>query len=115
MSTKRAAIYVRVSNDKQSVDNHVRELTAIAERRGWQIVECYHDAGISGAKSRKERPGVDQMLNDAGKGRFDVVMVWAIDRLGRSLVDLLTPIQHVEPGKPNVSSPQQNSTPTHPT
>ena len=57
MATKRAAIYVRVSTDKQSLDNQVRELTDIAERRGWQIVESYHDAGISGAKSRKSDQG----------------------------------------------------------
>jgi len=114
MSTKRAAIYVRVSTDKQSVDNQVRELTAIAERRGWQIVERYRDAGISGAKGRKERPGVDQMLNDAGKGRFDVVMVWAIDRLGRSLVDLLTTIQHLEACKTDVFIEQQNLDTTTP-
>ena len=113
MATKRAAIYVRVSTDKQSVDNQVRELTAIAERRGWQIVECYHDAGISGAKGRKDRPGVDQMLNDAGKGRFDVVMVWAIDRLGRSLVDLLTTIQHLEACKTDYSSNNRTSIRQH--
>jgi DNA invertase Pin-like site-specific DNA recombinase len=82
--------------------------------RGWQIAECYHDAGISGAKGRKERPGVDQMLNDAGKGRFDVVMVWAIDRLGRSLVDLLTTIQHLEACKTDVFIEQQNLDTTTP-
>jgi DNA invertase Pin-like site-specific DNA recombinase len=52
----------RLSTDKQTVDNQVRELTAIAERRGWQIVDRYHDAGISGPKGRKDGPGVDQML-----------------------------------------------------
>ena len=53
--TKRAAIYVRVSTDKQTVENQLRELRQIAERRGWQVVEEYHDAGISGAKGRKDR------------------------------------------------------------
>jgi DNA invertase Pin-like site-specific DNA recombinase len=93
---KRAAIYVRVSTDKQTVENQVRELRQIAERCGWQIVEEYHDAGISGAKGRDARPGLDQMLKDASKRRFDVVMAWAIDRLGRSLIDLLGTIQHLE-------------------
>jgi DNA invertase Pin-like site-specific DNA recombinase len=93
---KRAAIYVRVSTDKQTVENQVRELHRIAERRGWQIVEEYHDAGISGAKGRDQRPGLDRMLKDASKRRFDVVMAWAIDRLGRSLIDLLGTIQHLE-------------------
>ena len=54
---KRAAIYVRVSTDKQTIENQLRELRQIAERRGWQVVEEYHDAGISGAKGREDRPG----------------------------------------------------------
>jgi DNA invertase Pin-like site-specific DNA recombinase len=93
---KRAAIYVRVSTDKQTVENQLRELRQIAERRGWQVVEEYHDAGISGAKGRDQRPGLDRMLKDASKRRFDVVMAWAIDRLGRSLIDLLGTIQGLE-------------------
>ena len=94
--TKRAAIYVRVSTDKQTVENQLRELRQIAERRGWQVVEEYHDAGISGAKGREDRPGLDKMLQDAQRRRFDVVMAWAIDRLGRSLIDLLGTIQTLE-------------------
>jgi DNA invertase Pin-like site-specific DNA recombinase len=79
--TKRAAIYVRVSTDKQTVENQIRELTQVAERRGWQIVTQYSDVGISGAKGRDKRPGLDQMLKDAQRRKFDVVMAWAIDRL----------------------------------
>jgi DNA invertase Pin-like site-specific DNA recombinase len=93
---KRAAIYVRVSTDKQTVENQLRQLRQIAERRGWQVVEEYHDAGISGAKGRDQRPGLDQMLKDASRRKFDVVMAWAIDRLGRSLIDLLGTIQSLE-------------------
>jgi DNA invertase Pin-like site-specific DNA recombinase len=93
---KRAAIYVRVSTDKQTVENQLRELRQIAERRGWEVVEEYHDAGISGAKGRKDRPGLDRMLKDAQRRRFDVVMAWAIDRLGRSLIDLLGTIQTLD-------------------
>ena len=93
---KRAAIYVRVSTDKQTIENQLRELRQIAERRGWEIVEEYHDAGISGAKGRKDRPGLDRMLKDAQRRRFDVVMAWAIDRLGRSLIDLLGTIQTLD-------------------
>jgi DNA invertase Pin-like site-specific DNA recombinase len=93
---KRAAIYVRVSTDKQTIENQVRELRQVAERRGWQVVEEYSDAGISGAKGRQDRPGLDRMLNDAKRRRFDVVMAWAIDRLGRSLIDLLGTIQDLE-------------------
>lgn len=93
---KRAAIYVRVSTDKQTIDNQVAALRQIAERRGWQVVEQYQDAGISGAKGRDGRPGLDQMLNDAQRRKFDVIMAWAIDRLGRSLIDLLGTIQTLE-------------------
>jgi DNA invertase Pin-like site-specific DNA recombinase len=111
---KRAAIYVRVSTDKQTVENQVRELHRIAERRGWQIVEEYHDAGISGAKGRDQRPGLDRMLKDASKRRFDVVMAWAIDRLGRSLIDLLGTIQHLEACGVDVYLDQQSIDTTTP-
>ena len=71
---KRAALYVRVSTDHQSVENQVRELREVAERRGWSVVEVYRDAGISGAKGRDQRPGLDAMLKDASRRKFDVVM-----------------------------------------
>jgi hypothetical protein len=93
---KRAALYVRVSTDRQTVENQIARLTEIAMGRGWQIVQTFSDAGISGAKGRNERPGFDQMLKQAQRQRFDVVMVWAIDRIGRSLIDLLGTIQHLE-------------------
>ena len=93
---KRAALYLRVSTDKQTVENQVAALRQIAERRGWEIIAEYHDAGISGAKGRDKRPGLDQLLNDAQRRSFDVVMAWAIDRLGRSLIDLLGTIQTLE-------------------
>ena len=91
--TKRAALYVRVSTDRQTVENQIAALSKIAEARGWQIVATFNDAGISGAKGRKDRPGLDQMLREAQRGKFDVVMAWAIDRIGRSLVDLLNTIE----------------------
>ena len=85
-----------VSTDHQSVENQIRELKQVAERRGWSVVEIYRDAGISGAKGRDQRPGLDALLKDASRRKFDVVMAWAIDRLGRSLIDLLGTIQHLE-------------------
>jgi DNA invertase Pin-like site-specific DNA recombinase len=96
MSSKRASFYVRVSTDAQTVENQIHELQKVAERRGWDVVEVYKDAGISGAKGRNGRPGLDSLLNDATRRKFDVVMAWAIDRLGRSLSDLLDTIQHLE-------------------
>lgn len=89
MSARRAAFYLRVSTDGQSVENQRRELQAVAERAGWQIVEVYEDAGISGAKGRDQRPGFDKLLKDAARRRFDVIGVWSVDRLGRSLRDLI--------------------------
>jgi DNA invertase Pin-like site-specific DNA recombinase len=94
--TKPAAIYVRVSTDKQTIENQLRELHQIAKRRGWEVVKEYRDAGISSAKGREARPGLDEMLKDAQRRRFDIVMAWAIDRLGRSLLDLLGTIQTLE-------------------
>jgi len=114
MATKRAALYVRVSTDKQTVENQVRELTGIAQRRGWEVVATFNDAGISGAKGRDQRPGLDAMLKDAGRGRFDIVMAWAIDRLGRSLIDLLGTIQTLEACKVDVFIEQQSLDTTTP-
>lgn len=112
--TKRTALYVRVSTDGQTVENQVRELRQVAERRGWQIVETYSDAGISGAKGRDQRPGLDQMLKDASKGKTQVVMAWAIDRLGRSLIDLLG-VQHLEACGVDLFLDQQSIDTTTPT
>jgi DNA invertase Pin-like site-specific DNA recombinase len=112
--SKRAAIYVRVSTDKQTVENQVRELRQIAERRGWEVVEQYSDADISGSKGRNGRPGLDLMLNDAKRRKFDVVMAWAIDRLGRSLVDLLHTIQELEAAGVDLYLDQQSIDTTTP-
>jgi len=65
---KRAALYVRVSTDRQTIDNQVAKLTEVAKARGWQIVATFSDAGISGAKGRKDRPGLDTMLKEAQHG-----------------------------------------------
>ena len=98
-ATRRAALYLRVSTDKQTVENQELQLRQVAERRGWEVVEVYDDAGISGSKGRADRPGLDRMLDDASHRHFDVALCWAIDRLGRSLIDLLGTIQHLEGGR----------------
>jgi DNA invertase Pin-like site-specific DNA recombinase len=56
---------------------------------GWQIVGVYRDEGVSGAKSREDRPGFDALCKDAARRRFGMVMAWSVDRLGRSLQDLV--------------------------
>jgi DNA invertase Pin-like site-specific DNA recombinase len=112
---KQAAIYVRVSTDGQTVENQTRELCQIAERRGWQVVETYSDVGISGGKGRDKRPGLDRMLNDASRRKFDVVMAWSIDRLGRSLIDLLATVQNLEACGVDLYLDQQSIDTTTPT
>jgi DNA invertase Pin-like site-specific DNA recombinase len=86
---KRAVLYLRVSTVEQTTANQERELQAIAERMGWEIVKVYKDHGISGGKSREKRPQFDALCRDATKRQFDVVMAWSVDRLGRSLQDLV--------------------------
>jgi DNA invertase Pin-like site-specific DNA recombinase len=85
----RCAIYSRVSTDSQTTENQERELRAIAERAGWVVVNVYRDQGISGAKSRKDRPAFDALCKDAARRQFDIAMAWSVDRLGRSLQDLV--------------------------
>lgn len=82
---KRAALYLRVSTDGQTTENQRLALAAVVERRGWHLVQTYEDSGISGAKGRDKRPGFDAAMKDAVRGRFDVLAVWSIDRLGRNL------------------------------
>src|SRR3954462_15625033 len=86
---KRAALYLRVSTDGQTVDNQRLALVGVCEQRGWEVVEVYSDNGVSGAKGRNQRPGLDAMLKDASRGRFDVVLAWALDRLCGLALDLL--------------------------
>ncbi len=88
MSSKRVAFYCRVSTDGQSVENQVAELTAVAERHGWQVVEIYTDEGISGAKDRNGRPAFNALLNAVARKEVDMVAAWAVDRLGRSMQKL---------------------------
>ncbi|MCE2867967.1 MAG: recombinase family protein [Oxalobacteraceae bacterium] len=87
--TKRIAIYARVSTDEQTVDNQLIELRSLCDRLGYTIVQEYTDSGISGAKSRNDRPALDALMKDATRRRFDMVMCWSIDRLGRSLQHLV--------------------------
>jgi DNA invertase Pin-like site-specific DNA recombinase len=82
---KRVALYLRVSTGEQTTKNQRRELEAAAERHGWTV----------GAKGRKDRPGLDAMLKAVARREFDLVMAWSVDRLGRSLVDLLATLQEL--------------------
>jgi len=83
---KRAALYMRVSTLDQHPETQLYDLRQMAQQRGYQIVEEYTDT-ISGARAR--RPGLDQMMRDARRGRFDVLLVWASDRIARSVKHFL--------------------------
>src|SRR6516162_11122765 len=87
--TKTVALYLRVSTSGQTIENQRRELMATAERNGWTIVAEFIDNGISGAKGRDRRPGFDRLLKAIARREFDVVAAWSVDRLGRSLQDLI--------------------------
>lgn len=83
---KRAALYLRVSTLDQHPETQLLDLRQLAAQRGFAIVAEYTDR-ISGAKAR--RPGLDQLLKEARRGRFDVVLVWASDRIARSVKHFL--------------------------
>ncbi len=90
MAKTRAAIYARVSTTNgQTPENQLAELRKAARRMGWKVVEEYVDHGISGAKGRDKRPAYDALCKAATRKEFDVVMAWSVDRLGRSLQDLV--------------------------
>ena len=86
---KRAVLYLRVSTIDQTTANQERELRQIAERVGYNLLKVYKDHGISGAKGRDQRPAFNLMCRAAARREFDVVMAWSVDRLGRSLQDLI--------------------------
>src|SRR5712675_319911 len=93
---KRVAIYLRVSTSKQDTENQLRELSAVADRSGWEIWRVYEDAGICGAKGRDKRPGLEAMMKAVNAKQVDMVAAWSIDRLGRSLTDLLGILQELQ-------------------
>jgi DNA invertase Pin-like site-specific DNA recombinase len=87
--TKRVALYLRVSTTEQTVENQQRELEAVAERHGWNVVAVFTDTGISGTKGRDKRPGYDHLCRGIARREFDQVSAWSVDRLGRSLQELV--------------------------
>jgi DNA invertase Pin-like site-specific DNA recombinase len=115
-ATKRVALYLRVSTtgNGQTTLNQQRELEAVAARSGWRVVRVFEDNGISGAKGRDRRPGLDALLKAATRREFDLIAAWSVDRLGRSLphlvqlfselqahgVDLYLHQQHVDSSTP---------------
>ncbi|NKB38182.1 MAG: helix-turn-helix domain-containing protein [Gammaproteobacteria bacterium] len=92
--TKRIALYTRVSTAHQNDSMQLDELRSLCERSNWQIVSEYREK-ISGTKSVDERAALKSLLDDARKRRFDKVVVWSVDRLGRSMVHLTSVLQEL--------------------
>lgn len=90
---RRCAIYARVSTSDQEPENQLAELRRYCEARGWQATE-YTDRGVSGAK--ESRPALDQLVAAARRRKFDVVVCWRLDRLGRSLKHLITLLEDLQ-------------------
>jgi len=93
---KRAGFYIRVSTDQQTTENQLRILTEVAERSGWTIVRVFEDQGISGAKGRDQRPGFNALLKAIHRREVDIVAAYAVDRLGRSLTDLVAFLNDIQ-------------------
>jgi DNA invertase Pin-like site-specific DNA recombinase len=86
---KRVAVYLRVSTTDQTVENQRRELEAVAARHGWEVVAIFKDEGISGSRGRMKRSGFDRLCRGVARKEFDQVAAWSVDRLSRSLQDLV--------------------------
>src|SRR4051812_10429849 len=85
---RRAAIFTRVSTDRQTTANQLQRLREVAERANWHLVDVYEEV-VSGAAARGQRAAYDRMLKDATRRRFEVLLAWDVSRLGRSLRELL--------------------------
>ena len=107
----KTAIYARVSTGEQTTDNQVIKLKQVAERNGWEIEAIYADT-ISGAKSK--RPELDKLMKAVMRKEIDMVMVWSVDRLGRSLQHLTALLSDIESKGINLYLHQQNIDTTTP-
>ena len=93
---KKAVIYSRVSTNDQTIDNQLKVLTDIAYKRGLEVVREISDEGISGAKGRDERKGFDQLIKGSIKNEWDIILVWDVSRLGRSLKHLVSFLEDIQ-------------------
>lgn len=93
---KRAALYLRVSTDQQTTENQRLVLMDVAQRLGWDVIHVFEDQGISGAKGRDQRPGFDGLMKAITRGEVEIVAAWSVDRLGRSLKDLVAFLDDIQ-------------------
>ena len=93
---RKAVIYSRVSTNEQTVENQLKVLREVAEKRGLEVVREISDEGISGAKGRDERPGFDELIKGSVKNEWDIILVWDVTRLGRSLKHLVSFLEDIQ-------------------
>jgi len=89
------SIYARVSTKEQNTENQIEVLKGVASKAGWEIARIFIDNGISGSKGRKERPALDALLKSVTQRETTRVLVWSVDRLGRSLQDLISTLNEI--------------------
>lgn len=94
--SKLVAIYGRVSTNQQTVENQLLDLQKVATRNNWEVVGVYTDEGISGKHGRDKRPQFDQLMKDATRRKFDLIMSWDVSRLGRSLKHLVEFMEDIQ-------------------
>jgi DNA invertase Pin-like site-specific DNA recombinase len=87
---------VSTADKNQTVENQLRDLLAVAERQGWTVTATFTDEGISGVKGRDRRPGYDALLKGVARKDFDLIATWSVDRLGRSLPDLVSFLSDIQ-------------------
>ena len=91
----KVCIYTRVSTSNQTTENQRHDLLKVAAARGWNVVAQLSDEGVSGKHGRSKRPALDKMLKEAVRGKFDLIAVWSVDRLGRSLQNLVETVNEL--------------------
>ena len=112
---RRVALYARTSTaNGQTTRNQERELQAVAKRHGWDVATVYRDQGISGAKGRDKRPGLDRLMQAVARREIDMIAAWSVDRLGRSLQDLIAFMQELRSLKIDLFLHQQGLDTTTP-
>lgn len=84
------------ADKNQTVENQLRDLLAVAERQGWTVTATFTDEGISGVKGRDRRPGYDNLLKGVARKDFDLIATWSVDRLGRSLPNLVSFLNDIQ-------------------
>lgn len=112
--SSRVVLYARVSTDGQTVENQLKDLREVSERSGWDVIDVVIDKGVSGSKGKEERAGFNQLHKMVNRREVDLIACWSVDRLGRSLQDLITFLSEVHSKDVNLYLHQQGIDTTTP-